>query len=106
MKLSEAPIGQLVTVEHVGGDRAFRRRLMELGLVPGTRLELVGIAPLGDPFELLVRGCSLSIRRAEATSVAVAEGVVEQPAANPPLTEAPVTSLSGCPGCGPRLNRA
>jgi len=44
---------------------------MELGLVPGTAVEVVGVAPLGDPFELLVRGCSLSIRRGEAAEVAV-----------------------------------
>lgn len=107
MKLAEALIGQIVTVEHVGGERAFRRRLMELGLVPGTRLELVGIAPLGDPVELLVRGCSLSIRRAEAMSVSVAESVAERPAPSSKPEQAAVTSLSGCPGCGARqLNRA
>jgi hypothetical protein len=48
---------------------------MELGLVPGTRVELKAIAPLGDPLELLVRGASLSIRRAEAALVRVAPGV-------------------------------
>ena len=47
---------------------------MELGLVPGTRVEVVGVAPLGDPLELLVRGCSLSIRRTEAEIVHVALG--------------------------------
>lgn len=71
MNLANAERGQVVTVERVGGERAFRRRLMELGLVPGTRVELYGVAPLGDPIELLVRGCSLSIRRAEAEQVAV-----------------------------------
>jgi ferrous iron transport protein A len=60
-------------VDHVGGERSFRRRLMELGLVPGTRVELVGIAPLGDPLELLVRGASLSIRRSDARAVSVVE---------------------------------
>ncbi|MBK8994175.1 MAG: ferrous iron transport protein A [Myxococcales bacterium] len=71
MNLAQAEIGQIVTVERVGGERAFRRRLMELGLVPGTRIEVLGVAPLGDPIELLVRGCSLSIRRSEAEQVAV-----------------------------------
>ena len=71
MHLGEAAVGQVVTVEHVGGERSFRRRLMELGLVPGTRVELKGIAPLGDPLELLVRGASLSIRRREARAVRV-----------------------------------
>jgi ferrous iron transport protein A len=71
MILSRARIGDLMTVQHVGGERAFRRRLMELGLVPGTRVELVSVAPLGDPIELLVRGASLSIRRSEAACVQV-----------------------------------
>jgi Fe2+ transport system protein FeoA len=71
MKLAEIGIGQVVTITDVGGERAFRRRLMELGLVPGTRIELLRVAPLGDPVEFLVRGCSLSIRRAEAAHVAV-----------------------------------
>ncbi len=47
---------------------------MELGLVPGTRVEVIGVAPLGDPLELLLRGSSLSIRRAEAEGVAVSLG--------------------------------
>lgn len=87
MNLGQASVGQIVEVQHVGGERAFRRRLMELGLVPGTRVQLVGVAPLGDPIELLVRGCSLSIRRADAACVAVSaevtapRGVV---AASPP----------------------
>ena len=72
MTLAHAARGQQVTITRIGGDRAFRRRLMELGLVPGTRVELVGVAPLGDPLELLVRGCSLSIRRGDALLVAVA----------------------------------
>jgi ferrous iron transport protein A len=71
MTLAHALLGRLVTVSRIGGERAFRRRLMELGLVPGTRLELKSIAPLGDPMELLVRGCSLSIRRSEAEHVEV-----------------------------------
>ena len=90
MTLAELTIGKVVTVEAVGGERAFRRRLMELGLVPGTRVELVGVAPLGDPIELLVRGASLSIRRAEAEAVRVtaAMPVVES-------VPAPAVGLAG-----------
>src|SRR5262245_10882404 len=69
--LAELKLGDVVSIEHVGGERAFRRRLMELGLVPGTRVELVAVAPLGDPLELLVRGSSLSIRRSDASAVRV-----------------------------------
>lgn len=74
MNLAQTRIGQIVTVAHVGGEGSFRRRLMELGLVPGTRVEVIGVAPLGDPLELLVRGSSLSIRRSEAEGVAVSLG--------------------------------
>jgi Fe2+ transport system protein FeoA len=77
--LSELEVADVADIEHVGGERSFRRRLMELGLVPGTRVELKAIAPLGDPLELLVRGASLSIRRADAAFVRVTPAA-KQPA--------------------------
>ena len=72
MLLSQIQTGQVVNVLRITGQSSFRRRLMELGLVPGTRVELVRVAPLGDPVELLVRGASLSIRKAEAGVIEVA----------------------------------
>lgn len=72
LPLDRAPLRQVVVVQSVGGDRAFRRRLMELGLVPGTPISLVQFAPLGDPLEIEARGCRLSIRRAEAAQLIVA----------------------------------
>jgi ferrous iron transport protein A len=86
MSLAEIGVGTIVTVERVGGEKSYRRRLMELGLVPGTRVQVMGVAPLGDPIELLVRGSSLSIRRAEASAIAVRNlerARLEQPAATP-----------------------
>jgi ferrous iron transport protein A len=74
MVLSEIKPGQVVEVVSVAGQSSFRRRLMELGLVPGTRVELLRVAPLGDPVELLVRGASLSIRKAEASVIEVTSG--------------------------------
>lgn len=71
MTLAEVPLRTPVELAEIGGDRPFRRRLMEMGLVPGTAVELVNVAPLGDPLELLVRGARLSIRRAEARALAV-----------------------------------
>jgi len=94
MNLAETRIGQVVTVEHVGGEGSFRRRLMELGLVPGTRIEVVGVAPLGDPIELLVRGGSLSIRRAEAQGVSVTIGEVTNAARS--------VSSAGSPSIAPQ----
>lgn len=71
MTLAEAPLRGRVVLRHVGGERAFRRRLMEMGLVPGTEVSLINVAPLGDPLELHVRGSRLSIRAAEANLVTV-----------------------------------
>ena len=71
MTLAEAPLKRAVVLRHVGGERGFRRRLMEMGLVPGTSVTVMNVAPLGDPLELHVRGSRLSIRRAEAAQVEV-----------------------------------
>lgn len=71
MTLGNVAVGVPVTVTYVGGARAFRRRLMELGLLPGTNVEIVRVAPLGDPIELLTRGCFISIRKQDACLVDV-----------------------------------
>lgn len=71
MTLGQARIGDVVSIKYVGGERSFRRRLMELGLVSGTQVELVRQAPLRDPLELSVRGSRLSIRRQEALAIEV-----------------------------------
>lgn len=105
MTLAHARIGERLTVERVGGERSFRRRLMELGLVPGTPVELVGVAPLGDPIELLVRGCSLSIRRGEALWVSVRRngGTAGCCDASTPAAEpAAATAASPCGSCRSR----
>lgn len=69
--LAGMPLNTPVTISSVGGERAFRRRLLELGLLPGTELEIVRVAPLGDPMEISLRGSRLSIRREEAAQVRV-----------------------------------
>jgi ferrous iron transport protein A len=74
--LADLAVGQGGTIARVDGPRAFRRRLMELGLVPGTPVRVVNVAPLGDPLELEVRGSRLSIRALEARAIALA---VERP---------------------------
>ncbi len=73
---SPRTLAQLAAGEHgvileIDGDPAIVRRLMELGLVPGTPVELIRRAPLGDPCELRVRGTHLSIRSSEARNVHV-----------------------------------
>jgi len=60
-----------VVIRSIGGSRAFRRRLMEMGLVPGTPVQIIDVAPLGDPLEIEVRNSRLSIRRNEAAQIEV-----------------------------------
>ncbi len=71
MTLAELPLDASATVDQVGGERAVRRRLLELGLLPQTEVRLLHVAPLGDPLSLRVRGTTLSIRRAEAEQIHV-----------------------------------
>lgn len=88
--LDQVVPGSTVIVEKVGGARSFRRRLMELGLIPGIKVEVLRIAPFGDPLELSVRGCNLSIRAAEAKQVQVESLATTVPAgiASPNATPA------------------
>jgi ferrous iron transport protein A len=58
-------------VARVHGEGALRLRIMEMGLTPGTTVRVCKIAPLGDPLELLVRGCALSLRKADAALVEI-----------------------------------
>ena len=69
--LARVPLRTPCTVKAVNGARAVRRRLLELGLTPGTQVTVVGVSPLGDPMELEVRGSRLSIRKKEALSIEV-----------------------------------
>jgi ferrous iron transport protein A len=69
--LAKVPLRTPATILHVGGARPVRRRLMELGLVPGTKVRVLAVSPLGDPLELEVRGSRLSIRKKEALALEV-----------------------------------
>lgn len=63
--------GETARVKEVGGDAGAARRLMDLGLVRGTSIKVVRVAPLGDPIEVTLRGFMLTLRRAEAAHVVV-----------------------------------
>jgi Fe2+ transport system protein FeoA len=73
LSLATLPLGREAIVRSVRIARPLARRLMELGLVPGTRVSVTRVAPLGDPLELRLRNYALSIRRAEALSIEVDE---------------------------------
>ena len=63
--------GNTVRVVKVGGEGAFRRRLMDMGITKGVEVFVRKVAPLGDPFEINVRGYELSLRKADAEIIEV-----------------------------------
>ena len=79
-RLKELALGDRATVSKVGGERHVRRRLLEMGVLPGTELRVVRRAPMGDPIEVRLRGYSLSIRGSEAAAIDVRVQPTSQPA--------------------------
>ena len=69
--LSQLRPGTTGTLRSLECSRSFRRRLMELGLLPGTEVRLVRRVAVGDLIEIECRGCHLSLRFAEAQKVMV-----------------------------------
>ena len=70
----QGQVGQVYTVTRVGGQGAARRRLLDFGVLPGTVVEIIRAAPLGDPVELRLRGYTLTLRRADGAQVTVEPG--------------------------------
>ena len=69
--LANLPIGERATVARIEGVDEVSCRLMEMGVTPGVELVVVGVAPLGDPLELELRGYRLSVRKSEAARVEI-----------------------------------
>ena len=69
--LSDLEPGDKSKVTHVGGSGGERRRMMDMGIVRGSRIEVVRKAPMGDPVEFLLRGYNLTLRKEEAEVVRV-----------------------------------
>ncbi len=63
--------GRIVSISPCG---SLRRRLMDMGLVIGTELEVVRLAPSGDPVEVILRGYRLALRRCEAMNITLEVG--------------------------------
>jgi len=72
MTLRELGVGKSGRVLTVGGEKALRRRLLEMGITPQTLITVKKIAPMGDPMELLLRGYVLTLRLEDAGQIAIA----------------------------------
>ena len=69
--LDLVPVGQRAIVGAISGQASLVQRLMEMGLFEGEEVEVLGIAPLGDPMEIRLGDSRLSLRRSEAARVSV-----------------------------------
>jgi len=69
--LDQLQTGQRARIDAVHGDDALGQRLLEMGLLEGDEVEVVGFAPLGDPMEIRLRDYRLSLRRTEAARIVV-----------------------------------
>lgn len=73
MSLDEVKPGTTVIIESVGGKGLLRRRLLEMGLTPKTKVKVRKVAPMGDPIEVYLRSYVLTLRKDDASKIEVKE---------------------------------
>ncbi len=71
MTLGDLKPGQEGTVVSIGEKGPIRRRIMDMGVTPGTLVKVIKVAPLGDPIEINIRGYELSLRKSEASQIQI-----------------------------------
>ncbi len=69
MKLTEIKIGETAVITAVGGEGSLRQHFLDMGVIPGTRVTLVKLAPMGDPMQFTLHGYELSLRLADAEKI-------------------------------------
>ena len=73
--LKDAVIGETVTVKKLHGTGPVKRRIMDMGITKGVEVHIRKVAPLGDPVEVTVRGYELSLRKADAEMIEIADKI-------------------------------
>ena len=69
--LKDVAVGETVTVARLHGEGPVKRRIMDMGITKGQVIEVIRVAPLGDPMEITVRNYELSVRKADAEMIEV-----------------------------------
>lgn len=69
--LKDIKVGDSATVTKLNGQGAVKRRIMDMGITKGVKIDVCKVAPLGDPLEIKVRGYQLSLRKADAEMIEV-----------------------------------
>ena len=95
MTLRNLKVGQFARIEAVGGQGALRQHFLDMGVIPGAEVELVKLAPMGDPMELRIRGYELTLRLADAEKIEVTriDRLTERVATSRPEREKPHLGL-------------
>ena len=71
MTLKELAVGRSGLITAVGGEGSLRCRLLDMGLIPNTKVTVVKIAPMGDPMEIRLRGYELTLRMDDAAQIEI-----------------------------------
>ena len=77
MTLDQLKVGTSAVITAVGGDGALRCRLLDMGLIPNTRVTVQKIAPMGDPMEIRLRGYELTLRLDDAAQIEILPEVTQ-----------------------------
>lgn len=72
MTLDQVAVGSEAVITKVGGEGELRLRLLDMGLIPKTKVTVRKMAPMGDPIEIRLRGYELTIRKEDAGKIEVA----------------------------------
>lgn len=72
MTLDQVAVGSEAVITKVGGEGELRLRLLDMGLIPKTKVTVRKMAPMGDPIEIWLRGYELTIRKEDAGKIEVA----------------------------------
>ena len=98
--LAQLRAGESAIVTAVGGEGALRQHILDMGVIPGQKVEVVKLAPMGDPMELKVRGYSLTLRLADAAMITVADEIPAQEGGTAESAAAGLPSATPHPGLG------
>jgi Fe2+ transport system protein FeoA len=69
--LSSLQSGDKAVILKISGRAFLRRRLLDMGVIPGAVVEMVRRAPLGDPIDVKIKGYHLSLRVSEASHITI-----------------------------------
>ena len=87
MTLKDLKVGESAVVRDVGGGGSLRQHFLDMGIIPGTEVLLVKMAPMGDPIEIKVHGYALTLRLSEALKIEVDTDCVREAVSKAPLDE-------------------